>query len=150
MSSSFTRSGNIFTHSRIHTHTHIYIIIMSRYQHGFPWPSLTTPPYRSLLPAGLRDFIPYRHIVAVCRFELVVLPLLVHVKGPIGVNHLWAPPYFSCCVPHSGSSNLDSFRDGWWVAIQLLLCGVLPPGLVQYCSQYSCVVAVKLFLHTFS
>ena len=36
------------------------------------------------------------------------------------------------------------------MAIQLLLCGVLPPGLVQHCSQHSCVVAVKLFLHTFN
>ena len=26
-----------------------------------------------------------------------------------------------------------------------MLCGVLPQGLVQYCSQHSCVVAVKLF-----
>ena len=24
----------------------------------------------------------------------------------------------------------------------LVLCGVLPPGLVQYCSQHSCVIAV--------
>ena len=27
-------------------------------------------------------------------------------------------------------------------------CFVGAPGLVQYCSQHSCVVAVKLFLHT--
>ena len=45
----------------------------------------------------------------------------------------------------SGSSNFDSFHDGWLVAIQLLLCVVLPPWLVQYCSQYSCAVAVELF-----
>ena len=25
------------------------IIIMSRWYHGYPWPSLATPPYRSLL-----------------------------------------------------------------------------------------------------
>ena len=49
----------------------------------------------------------------------------------------------------SGSSNFDSFRDGWLVTVQQLLCGVLPPGLVQYCSQHSCVIAVKFFLHTF-
>ena len=36
----------------------------------------------------------------------------------------------------SGSSNFDSFRDGWAVAVQLLFCGVLPPGLVQYSSQH--------------
>ena len=47
----------------------------------------------------------------------------------------------------SGLSNLESFCDGCYVAIQLLFCGVLPPGLVQYYSQYSCVIAVKLFLH---
>ena len=45
----------------------------------------------------------------------------------------------------SGSSNLDSFRDGWLVAEQLLLCEVLPPGLVQNCLQHSCVAVVKLF-----
>ena len=56
-------------------------------------------------------------------------------------------PAVSCM---SGSSNFDSFRDGWLVAVQLLLCGVLPPGLVQYCLQHSCVVAVKLLLHPFS
>ena len=36
------------------------------------------------------------------------------------------------------------------MAIQLLLCGMLPLGLVQYCSQHSCVIAIKLLLHTFS
>ena len=57
----------------------------------------------------------------------------------------------SPAVSHmSGSPNLDSFRDGWRVGVQLLICGVLPPGLVQYCSQYSCVVFVKLFLYTSS
>ena len=47
----------------------------------------------------------------------------------------------------SGSSKLDSFRDGWEVAVQLLFCEVLAPGLLRYCLQHSCVVAVKLFLH---
>ena len=42
----------------------------------------------------------------------------------------------------SGSSDLYSFRDGRQVAIQLVSRGVLSPGLVQYCSQHSCVVAV--------
>ena len=43
----------------------------------------------------------------------------------------------------SGLSNFDTFHDRWSVAVQLLL-------YVQYCSQLSCVVAVKLFLHMFS
>ena len=29
----------------------IIIIIMSRFQYGYPWPSVATPPYRPLLPA---------------------------------------------------------------------------------------------------
>ena len=31
----------------------------------------------------------------------------------------------------------------------MLLCRMLPVGIVLYCSQHSCVDAVKLFLHTF-
>ena len=50
----------------------------------------------------------------------------------------------------SGSSSLDSFRDGRQVAVQLVPCGVLLPGLVQYCSQHSCVIAVQLLLQPFS
>ena len=42
----------------------------------------------------------------------------------------------------SGSSNLNSFRDIRQVAVQLVPCGVLPPGLVQDCLQHSCVIAV--------
>ena len=57
-----------------------------------------------------------------------------------------ASPAVSCV---SGSSHLDSFRDGSLVAVQLVLCGVLPPGLVQHCSQHSCVIAVQLLLEPF-
>ena len=73
---------------------------MSCHQHGYPWPSLTTPPYRPLLPAGLQGYIPHRHRAAVYRFELVILPLLIHVKGSTGVHPLWACPYFSSSIPH--------------------------------------------------
>ena len=50
----------------------------------------------------------------------------------------------------SGSSNLDSFRDGWLVAVQLLFCRVLLPRLVRYCSQHCCVFAVNLFIRLVS
>ena len=50
----------------------------------------------------------------------------------------------------SGLSNFDSFCYEWLVVVQLLFCRVLPPGLVQYNSQHSCVIAIKLFLHAFS
>ena len=41
----------------------------------------------------------------------------------------------------SGSPNLNSFRDRGQVAVQLVSCGVLPPGLVEDCTQHSCVIA---------
>ena len=44
----------------------------------------------------------------------------------------------------SGSSNLNSFRDRGQVAVQLVSCGVLLPGLVQDCTQHSCVIAISL------
>ena len=56
-------------------HVYIYIIIiMLHHQHGYPWPSLATPPYRPLLPTGLQGYIPSRQRAAVCKLELVVLP----------------------------------------------------------------------------
>ena len=50
----------------------VFIIIMSCRQYGYPWPSLATPPYRSLLLAGPQGYILYSHRAAVCRFELVL------------------------------------------------------------------------------
>ena len=70
-------------------------------------------------------------------------------KGPLEYNIyesvLSSPSVF--CM--SGLSNLDSFHDGWKVSVQLLLCRRLPPGHVQYSSQHSWVIAVKLFLYVF-
>ena len=78
----------------------IIIIIMSCRQHGYPWPSLATPPNSSSLLAGLQGYIPYPHIAAVCMFELPVLLLLGHMRGSIGAHHLWARPCFSSSVQH--------------------------------------------------
>ena len=77
-----------------------------------------------------------------CMFEMVVLLLPDHMQGFIGgvtYELVLASPAVSCM---SGSSSLDSFRDGRQVAVQMAPCGVLRPGLVQYCSQHSCVIAV--------
>ena len=63
----------------------IIIIIMSCRQHGYPWPSLATSPYRSSPLAGLQGYIPYSHRAAVCMSQLVVLLLLGHTWGSIGV-----------------------------------------------------------------
>ena len=64
----------------------------------YPWPSLASSPYRSSPLEGLQGYIPYPHITAVCMFELVVLLLLVHMWGSIGVHPLWARPFFSSSV----------------------------------------------------
>ena len=82
------------------------IIILSSHQHRYPRPFLATPPYCSSLLAGPQGYILYPPRAAVCRFELVPLLLLGHVKGSIGEHHLWACPCFS------SSSNFDSFCDG--------------------------------------
>ena len=68
---------------------------MSRRQHGYPWPSLATSPYHSSPPAGLQGYILCPHIVAVCKFVLVVLLLHIHMWGSTGVHRLWARPCFS-------------------------------------------------------
>ena len=75
--------------------TNLIIIILSRHQHGYPRPSLATPPYHSSLPVRPQGYTPYLHRAAVCRFELAALLLHGHMKGSIGVHHLWARPYFS-------------------------------------------------------
>ena len=49
----------------------------------------------------------------------------------------------------SGSPNLNSFRDRGQVAVQLVSCWVLPPGLVEDCTQHSCVIAIKFLLQPF-
>ena len=61
--------------------THDLSLILG-HQHGYPWSSLTTPPYRSSLLAGPQGYIPYPHKTAVCMFELVVLIWLGHGGGP--------------------------------------------------------------------
>ena len=79
-------------------HQSIIIIIMSCGQHRYPWQSLATSPYHSSPPAGLLGYIPCPHIPAVCKFGLVVLLLLGHMWGSIGVRHLRARPCFSSSV----------------------------------------------------
>ena len=60
--------------------------------------SSATSPYRSSLLAGPQGYTPNHHRSAVCRFELVVLLLLGHVKGSIEVHPLRTRPYFSSSV----------------------------------------------------
>ena len=68
--------------------------------HGYPWSSLATLPYHSSPLVCLQGYIPYPHIVAVCMFELVILLLLSHMRGSIGVHHWWVRLCFSSSVLH--------------------------------------------------
>ena len=108
------------THARTHTHTHtyiyiyIYIYIYKRrnriiyiyihHHHVAPLAQISLTlsrhfPYHSSPPAGLQDNILCPHIVAVCKFVLVVLLLHIHMWGSTGVHRLWARPCFSSSVP---------------------------------------------------
>ena len=49
----------------------------------------------------------------------------------------------------SGSSNLNSFCDRRQVAVQLVSCGVLPPGLVQDCSQKYCILMLNRYIYKY-
>ena len=72
---------------------------MSRRQCGYPWPSLAISPYHSSPPAGLQGYILCPHIVAVCRFVLVVPLLHIHMWGPqeyIAYELVLASPAVSC------------------------------------------------------
>ena len=78
-------------------------------------------------------------------FVLVVLLLPGHMWGPSKYIAYELVPASSAVSCMSGLSNLDSFRNGRQVAVQLVTYGVLLLGLVQYCSLHSCVIAVKFF-----
>ena len=47
-----------------HNHHHHHLVP----QHGYPWPSLATSPYRSPPGVGLQGLIPYPHIAAYIYF----------------------------------------------------------------------------------
>ena len=128
----------------------IIIIIMSRHQQGYPWTSPATLLYR---PCFWLVFKTTSHIgtgllyVGSCWSSCLCSSMW---RGPLEYVTYEFVPTSPVVSRMSGSSKLDSFRGGWYVPVQLLLCGVLLPRLVQYCSQHSCVIAVKFFLHTFS
>ena len=79
-------------HSKHYTNgpaSYYNIIILSCPQHGYHWPSLDTPPYRSSLLVGLQGYTMHPYRAAVWSFELAALLLHGQVKRSIGVHHLW-------------------------------------------------------------
>ena len=105
---------------------------MSCHKHGYPWPSLATSPYRSSPPAGLQGYIPYPHIAAVCMFKLVVLLLLGHMWGSIGVHNC------SICWSHIISGIFHGCQPCTRMHRQIIVF-IKHESLVQY--QWTCLLS---------
>ena len=111
----------MFFTQNIHHHDH-YVALSARISQTPLSPPL---PIIHCFQQVFRATSPYQHRAAEWKFLLVILPELIPTSPAVSRM--------------SGSSDLDSFQDGWLVTTQLLLCRVLPPELVQYCSHHSCV-----------
>ena len=124
----------------------IIIIIMSRCWHGSLWPSLTIvhrswEVFQAISCIGTELFYIGSSWSSKLRLSIW--------RGPqeyITYELVRTSPAVSG-VP--GSSNLDIFHNEWYLTVQQQFSRVLPSGLVQYSSQHSWVIAVKLFLHSF-
>ena len=112
------------------------------------FPDPLSPPFSIVIAPGRSSWLPPVSAQS-CRYVLAGLPTLARSCEGVYIAYEFAltSPTVSRM---SGSFNLDGFRDGWLVAVQLLFCGMLPPGLVQYSSKHYWIIAVKLFLHTLS
>ena len=96
-------------------YTYIIIIIMSCRQHGYPWPSLATSSYYSSPLAGPQGYILCPHIAAVCMFELVVLLLLGHMWGSIGVGFYGISTIVGYLMPNSLYTYILNIYDLVWL-----------------------------------
>ena len=124
----------------------IILIIMSCHKHRFPWLSLSlslsSRLHRQPLPACLQGYILYQYRYVVDRFLLFTQQLW---RGPleyVTYKFVLLSPVVSLM---SGSSNLDCFRDFRWWPYSCFFVGYCFQELVQYITQHSCVIAVKLF-----
>ena len=101
-------------------------------QYGSPWPSLATRLYRPSLREVFKAIscISTELLYIGSSWSSCLCPFMW--RGPqeyVAYEFVLTSPAVTCM---SGSSNFDSFRDGWWVAVQLLFCEVLPPGFAAF------------------
>ena len=118
----------------IYIYIYIYIII-SRSLHGFPWFSFTIRLYHLSFPAGLPNYILCPNRAVVDKFLLVVQHFARPCEGGpwenVTYEFVLTSSTASCM---SCWSYLRGFRDEWSVVVQLLFCGMLLTGFVQYSS----------------
>ena len=133
-----------------------YMLILSYHHHVTLLARISLSVFRH---SSLSSFAPGRsfrlHPVSAqswCRYVLAGRPTPtrpcegVHRSTSLMCSSLLLQQCPACLV----RLNWNGFHDEWSVGVQLLFCRVLPPGLVQYSSQRSCVIAVKLFLRMLS
>ena len=93
------------------------IIMMSRYQQRYPWPFFADLLYLPLLPVGIPGLHPVSE-QSCCMYVnlwLVVLLFFVHVRGPLEYVTYEFVPTSPALYRMPGSSNLDSFRDRYYL-----------------------------------
>ena len=135
------------THTHTHTHTYIYIYIYTCVYIYIYTQSVTSTSCRAAsteLPDPLSQLVPIIHRPRdVFKATSCITTELLYIGSswlPSPCSSVWWGPQeyiafeFVLASPEvshmSGSSNLDSLRDGWLVAVELLFCGMLPPWLV--------------------
>ena len=125
------------------------IIIMSRWEHGFPLTHSRHPSLSSIAPG--RSSRPHPGSAqSCCRYVLAGRPTLAHPCE--GVNRstslLSSPLLLQQCPACLIRLIWIVFVKGGRWPYSCCICGVVPPGLVQSSSKHSCIIAVKHWLHT--
>ena len=90
----------------------IIIIIMSRYQHGYSWSSLSTPPYRPLLSADPQGYSRIGTELLYVGSIWTSCLCSSMWNGPPEYISFELVPTSPAVFRASGSFNFDSFRDG--------------------------------------
>ena len=108
---------------------------MLRFLHVSIWPSLTTRLSHPSLPRGLQGFILYGTKLLYIGSSKSSYVCSSMWRGPQDYIAYKFVPTFPAMSRMSGSSNLDSLMVFVVGGRTASVCGVLPPGLVQYSPQ---------------
>ena len=130
--------------------TIIIIINLSCHQHGYPWPSPATPPYHSSLSVGPQGYKPVSSH-SCCMYVQTGRPACarpckgVHRSTSLMSTSLLLQQCPACLVR---LTLIVFVMEGRWPYCSCFV-GCCSRTCTILLVQYSCVVAVKLFLHLF-